>query len=83
MIRLAKVLREGTSYTQREVIDLLVEFSGFKDRVQKKFKELSRELEGKPNEHELWVNLYLVSTDYAEELAIKKQKQEALMQKAS
>jgi len=83
VIRLAKVLREGTSYTQRDVIDLLVEFSGFKDRVQKKFKELSRELEGKPNEHELWVNLYLVSTDYAEELAIKKQKQEALMQKAS
>lgn len=80
---MAKVLREGTSYTQRDVIDLLVEFSGFKDRVQKKFKELSRELEGKPNEHELWVNLYLVSTDYAEELAIKKQKQEALMQKAS
>lgn len=83
MIQLAKVLREGASYTQREVLDLLVEFSGFKDRVQKKFKELSRELEGKPNEHELWVNLYLVSADYAEELAIKKQKQEALMQKAS
>ena len=80
---MAKVLREGASYTQREVLDLLVEFSGFKDRVQKKFKELSRELEGKPNEHELWVNLYLVSADYAEELAIKKQKQEALMQKAS
>lgn len=60
-----------------------MEFSGFKDRVQKKFKELSRELEGKPNEHELWVNLYLVSADYAEELSIKKQKQEALMQKAS
>lgn len=83
MIQLAKALREGASYTQREVLDLLVEFSGFKDRVQKKFKELSRELEGKPNEHELWVNLYLVSADYAEELAIKKQKQEALMQKAS
>ncbi|MCL6447714.1 MAG: hypothetical protein K6U04_06100 [Armatimonadetes bacterium] len=80
---MAKALREGASYTQREVLDLLVEFSGFKDRVQKKFKELSRELEGKPNEHELWVNLYLVSADYAEELAIKKQKQEALMQKAS
>jgi len=80
---LAKVLREGASYNQREVLDLLVEFSGFKDRVQKKFKDLSRELEGKPNEHELWVNLYLVSADYAEELAIKKQKQEALMQKAS
>ncbi|MEW6275564.1 MAG: hypothetical protein AB1523_02785 [Bacillota bacterium] len=80
---MAKVLREGASYNQREVLDLLVEFSGFKDRVQKKFKDLSRELEGKPNEHELWVNLYLVSADYAEELAIKKQKQEALMQKAS
>jgi len=80
---LAKVLREGASYNQREVLDLLIEFSGFKDRVQKKFKELSRELEGKPNEHELWVNLYLVSADYAEELNIKKQKQETLMQKAS
>jgi hypothetical protein len=80
---LAKVLREGTSYNQREVIDLLMEFSGFKDRVQKKFKELSRELEGKPNEHELWVNLYLVSTDYAEEITIKKQKQDTLIQKAS
>lgn len=80
---MAKVLREGASYNQREVLDLLMEFSGFKDRVQKKFKELSRELEGKPNEHELWVNLYLVSADYAEELSIKKQKQEALMQKAS
>ena len=80
---MAKVLREGTSYNQREVIDLLMEFSGFKDRVQKKFKELSRELEGKPNEHELWVNLYLVSTDYAEEITIKKQKQDTLIQKAS
>ena len=80
---MAKVLREGASYNQREVLDLLIEFSGFKDRVQKKFKELSRELEGKPNEHELWVNLYLVSADYAEELNIKKQKQETLMQKAS
>lgn len=80
---MAKALREGTSYNQREVIDLMIEFSGFKDRVQKKFKELSRELEGKPNEHELWVNLYLVSSDYAEELAIKRQKQEALIQKVS
>lgn len=80
---MSKMLREGVSYTQREVIDLLIEFSGFKDRVQKKFKELSRELEGKPNEHELWVNLYLVSTDYAEESSARKQKQEALMQKVS
>jgi len=80
---LTKILREGTSYSQREVVDLLIEFSGFKDRVQRKFKELSRELEGKPNEHELWVNLYLVSSDYAEESTIRKQKQEALIQKAS
>ncbi len=80
---MVKALREGTSFNQREVIDLLVEFSGFKDRVQKKFKDLSRELEGKPNEHELWVNLYLVSADYAEEMAIKRQKQEALIQKVS
>ncbi|HAP94026.1 MAG TPA: hypothetical protein DCM26_05320 [Desulfotomaculum sp.] len=80
---MSKILREGSSYNQREAVDLLVEFSAFKDRVEKKFKELSRELEGKPNEHELWVNLYLVSSDYAEELAIKKQKQEVLTQKAS
>lgn len=80
---MAKILREGASYSQREVIELLVEFSAFKDRVQKKFKDLSRELEGKPNEHDLWVNLYLVSADYAEELNIKRQKQEALVQKAS
>ncbi|MGQ9825692.1 MAG: hypothetical protein ACUVSK_12025 [Desulfotomaculales bacterium] len=80
---MGKALREGASYSQREVIELLVEFSAFKDRVQKKFKDLSRELEGKPNEHDLWVNLYLVSADYAEELNIKRQKQEALVQKAS
>jgi hypothetical protein len=80
---MGKALREGASYSQREVIELLVEFSAFKDRVQKKFKDLSRELEGKPNEHDLWVNLYLVSADYAEELNIKRQKQEAMVQKAS
>ncbi|MGB9846482.1 MAG: hypothetical protein ACPLRH_03140 [Desulfotomaculales bacterium] len=80
---MGKALREGASYSQREVLELLVEFSAFKDRVQKKFKDLSRELEGKPNEHDLWVNLYLVSADYAEELNIKRQKQEALVQKAS
>ena len=36
---MAKILRDGASYTQREVVDLLVEFSSFKDRVEKKFKE--------------------------------------------
>lgn len=73
---MAKPLREGTSYTQREVIDLLVEFSAFKDRVTKKFKEIAREFDGKPNEHELWVNIYLISSDYAEEAAKKNPKQE-------
>jgi hypothetical protein len=73
-----KILKEGSSFTQRDVIDLLVEFSSFKDRVEKKFKELARELEGKNNEHDLWVNLYLISTDYAEENVNKKHKQEAL-----
>nr|WP_152946420.1 hypothetical protein [Desulfofundulus thermobenzoicus] len=76
------MLRDGASYNHREVVDLLVEFSSFKDRVQKKFKELARELDGKNNEHELWVNLYLISTDYAEEQNIRKQKQET-MQKVS
>lgn len=81
---MAKTLRDGSSYTQREVVDLLSEFSSFKDRVEKKFKDLARELEGKPNEHELWVNLYLISSDYSEELVNKRQKQEAqLMQKIS
>lgn len=59
-----KVLREGASYSQRDVVDLLVEFSAFKDRVEKRFKDVARELEGKGNEHDLWVNLYLISTDY-------------------
>lgn len=75
---MAKILREGASYTQRDVVDLLVEFSAFKDRVGKKFKELAKELEGKANEHDLWVNLYLISSDYAEEVAGKRLKQEAL-----
>jgi len=79
---LAKILREGASYTQRDVVELLGEFSYFKDRVIKKFKELAKELEGKPNEHDLWVNLYLISTDYAEEVAGKKFKQ-AELQKIS
>lgn len=49
---MAKVLREGTSYNQREVIEMLADFSSFKDRVEKKFKDLARELAGKANEHE-------------------------------
>lgn len=80
---MAKILREGASYTQRDVVELLVEFSAFKDRVTKKFKDLSKELEGKANEHELWVNLYLISSDYAEEVAGKKHKQQELVQKIS
>ncbi|AEF95261.1 hypothetical protein Desca_2433 [Desulfotomaculum nigrificans CO-1-SRB] len=64
---MAKVLKEGAAYNQRDVIDVLVEFSCFKDRVEKKFKEVARELEGKPNEHDLWVGLYLISSDYADE----------------
>lgn len=84
MIGVAKILRDGASYTQREVVDLLIEFSSFKDRVEKKFKELAKELDGKANEHELWVNLYLISSDYSEELTNKRQKQEAqLVQKVS
>jgi len=80
---LAKILREGASYTQRDIVELLCEFSAFKDRVVKKFKELARELEGKSNEHDLWVNLYLISSDYAEEIAGKKHKQQEMLQKIS
>lgn len=80
---MAKVLREGTSYNQREVIEVLADFSSFKDRVEKKFKDLARELAGKANEHELWVNLYLISTDYAEEILARAKKQEAVVQKVS
>ncbi len=80
---MAKVLKDGASYNQREVVDLLVEFSSFKDRVNKKFKILASELEGKNNEHDLWVNLYLISSDYAEELYNKRQKQQESLQKIS
>jgi len=80
---LAKMLKEGTSYSQREVVDLLIEFSSFKDRVEKKFKILANELAGKNNEHDLWVNLYLVSTDYAEEVFNKRQRQQENLQKIS
>jgi len=73
---LAKVLKEGASFSQRDVLDVLSEFSSFKDRVEKKFGDLAKELEGKANEHDLWVNLYLISSDYAEEHFNKKQKQD-------
>lgn len=78
-----KSIRDGNSFNKREVEDLLIEFSSFKDRVHKKFKTLADELEGKPNEHELWVNLYLISTDYAEESLNKRQKQQENLQKIS
>lgn len=80
---MAKIIKEGASYSQREVVDLLVEFSAFKDRVEKKFKILANELDGKNNEHDLWVNLYLISTDYSEELLNKRQKQTENLQKIS
>ncbi|MEW6696765.1 MAG: hypothetical protein ACOY35_08540 [Bacillota bacterium] len=64
---MAKVLKEGAAYNQRDVIDMLSEFSSFKDRVEKKFKDVAKELEGKPNEHDLWVSLYLISSDYADD----------------
>lgn len=73
-----KVLKDGTSFSQKEVLDVLSEFSSFKDRVEKKFNTLAKELEGKVNEHDLWVNLYLISTDYADELKNKRQKQDNL-----
>ena len=79
---MAKNLREGATYTQRDVVDVLAEFSGFKDRVAKRFRELTKELEGKPNEHELWVTLYLIASDYAEDAINKRQRHEA-MQKIS
>ncbi|MDD2443606.1 MAG: hypothetical protein PHS52_03790 [Desulfotomaculaceae bacterium] len=75
---MAKILREGASYTQRDVVELLGEFSSFKDRVIKKFRELAKELDGKPNEHDLWVNVYLISSDYAEEIASKRLKHDSL-----
>lgn len=78
-----KVLREGSTYSQRDMLEALAEFSSFKDRVTKKFRELAKELEGKPNEHELWVNLYLIAADYAEEAMVKRQRQEVSLQKIS
>ncbi|MFZ5643170.1 MAG: hypothetical protein ACOY46_06240 [Bacillota bacterium] len=80
---MAKPIKEGLSYSQRDIMELLVDFSAFKDRVEKKFREVSKELDGKPNEHELWVNLYLISTDYSEEYFNKKSKQDNSVQKVS
>ncbi|MFZ5650324.1 MAG: hypothetical protein ACOY4I_05680 [Bacillota bacterium] len=80
---MAKPIKEGLSYNQRDIVELLVDFSAFKDRVEKKFRDVARELEGKSNEHELWVNLYLISTDYSEEFNNKKSKQENIVQKVS
>ncbi|NLJ75666.1 MAG: hypothetical protein GX325_00175 [Peptococcaceae bacterium] len=80
---MAKMLREGATYTQRDIIDILSEFSSFKDRVIKKFKGLSRELEGKANEHELWVNVYMISNDYAEEVSCKRLRLQEQMQKST
>lgn len=80
MDALAKILREGAAYNQRDVIEVLVEFSMFKDRVEKKFKDVSTELKGKPTEHDLWVSLYLISCDYAEDVMSKKAKQQQQQQ---
>ncbi|MBM7855674.1 hypothetical protein JOC37_002079 [Desulfohalotomaculum tongense] len=72
---MAKALREGAAYNQKDIIDFLSEFSMFKDRVEKKFKDVANELKGKSNEHDLWVSLYLIATDYAEDTINKRQKQ--------
>ncbi len=80
---MAKAVKEGLSYSQKDIVELLGDFSAFKDRVEKRFRDVAREFEGKANEHELWVNLYLISTDYFEETANKKMKHENTVQKVS
>lgn len=42
----------------------------------RQIKKLARELDGKANEHDLWVNVYLISSDYSEEVAGKRHKQQ-------
>lgn len=69
---MAKTLKEGAAYNQRDIVDILAEFSGFKDRVEKKFKDVAKELDGKANEHELWVGVYLIASDYADEQASRR-----------
>ena len=76
-------LRDDASYSQREVLNILSEFSSFKEFVSKKFKGMSEELECKANKHELWVTLYHISTDYAGEAVAKTLKQETLTQETS
>lgn len=66
-----KTLRDGVSYNYRDIVEILHDFSRFKDRVEKKYKDLAGELSGKANQHSLWVHLYLISTDYAEEAVMK------------
>ncbi|MCL6557993.1 MAG: hypothetical protein K6U74_04155 [Firmicutes bacterium] len=80
---MVKTLREGATYAHRDIIEMLAEFSCFKDRVSKKFRDLAKELEGKANEHELWVNLYLIASDHTEETLGKRQRQDLGIQKIS
>lgn len=80
---MAKPIKEGLSYNNKDIFELLMDFSSFKDRVEKKFKDIAKELEGKPNEHDLWVNLYMISIDYSDELHNKKNKTENVVQKVS
>ena len=80
---MVKPIKDGASYNQHEVVDLMIEFSAFKDRVKKKFKILANELDGKNNEHDLWVNLYLISTDYMDEMQNRRNKQPEDLQKIS
>lgn len=69
---MAKTLKEGAAYNQHDIVDMLAEFSGFKDRVEKKFKDVAKELDGKPNEHELWVGVYMIACDYSDEQASRR-----------
>lgn len=80
---MTKSIKEGTTYNLRDMMDFLTEFSAFKDRVEKKFKDVARELDNKQNEHDLWVSLFLIATDYSEEIITKKFKQEPATQKVS
>lgn len=75
---MAKVIREGATFNQKDIMEVLSEFSAFKDRVDKKYRDLSGELRGKPAEHDLWVSLFLIATDYAEEVNNKRQRQEVI-----
>ncbi len=80
---MAKNIKEGISFNQKDVLNFLMEFSAFKDRVEKKFKEIALELTGKNNEHELWVSVYLIASDYAEESNNRKSHSETVSSKIS